>query len=352
MPRLIWVFAGRTATLLILSWGGSNFSESCPGTATINDQILLLTLWGREGIQVYSWHCEEEKLYIYSWHCEEEKVYKSTPDTVRKRRYTSLLLTLWGREVIHLLLTLWGREGIQVYSWHCEEEKVYKSTPDTVRKRRYTSLLLTVRKRRYTSLLLTLLGREGIQVYSWHCEEEQVYKSTPDTVRKRRYMSNPDIVRKRRYTSLLLTSWGREGIQVVYSWHREEEKVYKYLNRGPCWCIIAFIKRIGEKDKMPGFEAFNSIFSHQNVKILPLENAMFYGHNTHNVTKRIHIICIFNPWAVNLFNAWPYYTLSRDFIWWQQADQVPLPQSVEVKMLEHCYSPVLGVTCYIQNGCV
>ena len=24
MPRLIWVFAGRTATLLVLSWGGSN----------------------------------------------------------------------------------------------------------------------------------------------------------------------------------------------------------------------------------------------------------------------------------------------------------------------------------------
>ena len=25
MPRLIWVFAGRTATLLVLSWGGSNY---------------------------------------------------------------------------------------------------------------------------------------------------------------------------------------------------------------------------------------------------------------------------------------------------------------------------------------
>ena len=25
MPRLIWVFAGRTATLLVLSWGCSNF---------------------------------------------------------------------------------------------------------------------------------------------------------------------------------------------------------------------------------------------------------------------------------------------------------------------------------------
>ena len=24
MPRLIWVFAGRTAILLVLSWGGSN----------------------------------------------------------------------------------------------------------------------------------------------------------------------------------------------------------------------------------------------------------------------------------------------------------------------------------------
>ena len=24
MPRLIWVFAGRTTTLLVLSWGGSN----------------------------------------------------------------------------------------------------------------------------------------------------------------------------------------------------------------------------------------------------------------------------------------------------------------------------------------
>ena len=24
MPRLIWVFAGRTSTLLVLSWGGSN----------------------------------------------------------------------------------------------------------------------------------------------------------------------------------------------------------------------------------------------------------------------------------------------------------------------------------------
>ena len=28
MPRLIWVFAGRTVTLLVLSWGGS-FYENC-----------------------------------------------------------------------------------------------------------------------------------------------------------------------------------------------------------------------------------------------------------------------------------------------------------------------------------
>ena len=27
MPRLIWVFAGRTATLLVLSWGGSNDTD-------------------------------------------------------------------------------------------------------------------------------------------------------------------------------------------------------------------------------------------------------------------------------------------------------------------------------------
>ena len=27
MPRLIWVFAGRTATLLVLSWGGSNIAS-------------------------------------------------------------------------------------------------------------------------------------------------------------------------------------------------------------------------------------------------------------------------------------------------------------------------------------
>ena len=36
MPRLIWVFAGRTTTLLVLSWGGSNSGRwhKCIQTAT------------------------------------------------------------------------------------------------------------------------------------------------------------------------------------------------------------------------------------------------------------------------------------------------------------------------------
>ena len=42
MPRLIWVFAGRIATLLVLSWGGSFFKQIHSWTRIWN----LLDIWG------------------------------------------------------------------------------------------------------------------------------------------------------------------------------------------------------------------------------------------------------------------------------------------------------------------
>ena len=36
MPRLIWVFAGRTTTLLVLSWGGSNTLSHIYPLETVN----------------------------------------------------------------------------------------------------------------------------------------------------------------------------------------------------------------------------------------------------------------------------------------------------------------------------
>ena len=47
MPRLIWVFAGRTVILLVLSWGGSYFiSVAQPqkfGNKTFDEQYRLAT---------------------------------------------------------------------------------------------------------------------------------------------------------------------------------------------------------------------------------------------------------------------------------------------------------------------
>ena len=42
---------------------------------------------------------------------------------------------------------------------------------------------------------------------------------------------------------------------------------------------------------------FNLRFSHQTVKISPLENATFLWKSTPNFTKLIKVICIFNPLA-------------------------------------------------------
>ena len=44
MPRLIWVFAGRTLNLLVLSWGGSIFSwiRYCPSKHTALKQQSVL----------------------------------------------------------------------------------------------------------------------------------------------------------------------------------------------------------------------------------------------------------------------------------------------------------------------
>ena len=45
----------------------------------------------------------------------------------------------------------------------------------------------------------------------------------------------------------------------------------------------------------PSNEFKKSRFSHQNVKILPLESVTFLWTLTYNVTKHIKVICIFNP---------------------------------------------------------
>ena len=51
--------------------------------------------------------------------------------------------------------------------------------------------------------------------------------------------------------------------------------------------------------------AFNSRFSHQNVKILLQENSTFYGRQHITLRSNLHFI---------VFNAWLYYTLRRDVI--------------------------------------
>ena len=41
MPRLIWVFVGRTVTLLVLSWGGSNFTD----VSSVCSSVWTLEPW-------------------------------------------------------------------------------------------------------------------------------------------------------------------------------------------------------------------------------------------------------------------------------------------------------------------
>ena len=43
MPRLIWVFAGRTVILLVLSWGGSNWFPGCFPRQNIFKKPILRT---------------------------------------------------------------------------------------------------------------------------------------------------------------------------------------------------------------------------------------------------------------------------------------------------------------------
>ena len=45
MPRLIWVFAGRTVILLVLSWGGSNFVSCMNGDTHSNSMNVSFILF-------------------------------------------------------------------------------------------------------------------------------------------------------------------------------------------------------------------------------------------------------------------------------------------------------------------
>ena len=80
MPRLIWVFVGRTATLLVLSWGGSNYTEG----ARVNNSISR-----NEFSRKWKWkHCihgiflcwwQKLKMIINekdSWHTKKTILYK------------------------------------------------------------------------------------------------------------------------------------------------------------------------------------------------------------------------------------------------------------------------------------
>ena len=55
MPRLIWVFAGRTVILLLLSWGSSDFNNLLSDTWQTEDKSKL------NWIPLYLWHL--------SWFC-------------------------------------------------------------------------------------------------------------------------------------------------------------------------------------------------------------------------------------------------------------------------------------------
>ena len=45
MPMLIWVFAGRTFILLVLSWGGSNNDSYKPAKGRVATQLVLCPRW-------------------------------------------------------------------------------------------------------------------------------------------------------------------------------------------------------------------------------------------------------------------------------------------------------------------
>ena len=63
MPRLIWVFAGRTVILLVLSWGGSYANEYCliTGNPTIGPRRTLIATSVRHSATC----CDEKWLMIY-----------------------------------------------------------------------------------------------------------------------------------------------------------------------------------------------------------------------------------------------------------------------------------------------
>ena len=66
MPRLIWVFAGRTLILLVLSWGGSNLvTTDLIASSSVTGFILLITCIfpAINAIKCMKWQMKEAKLY-------------------------------------------------------------------------------------------------------------------------------------------------------------------------------------------------------------------------------------------------------------------------------------------------
>ena len=71
MPRLIWVFAGCTLTLLVLSRGGSNYDCTCVFCGSLTVQHLRpLSCWYSSYTDIKgAWSCENVSYAI----CEQQK---------------------------------------------------------------------------------------------------------------------------------------------------------------------------------------------------------------------------------------------------------------------------------------
>ena len=84
MPRLIWVFAGRTATLLVLSWGSSNNEQKQCKSVNIRDEFHFSDIcqnecsgsraklmWHPTGVTYFT----RDPLHSYFDYCQKNKIY-------------------------------------------------------------------------------------------------------------------------------------------------------------------------------------------------------------------------------------------------------------------------------------
>ena len=94
MPRLIWVFAGRTTTLSVLSWGGSYYFQNTYNVSHVEDIITdIHMLWWMTKLMGLHWGLPEHLaryngIYFLSW-------VHSYPDTELK---------FWGYVTYYFIL--------------------------------------------------------------------------------------------------------------------------------------------------------------------------------------------------------------------------------------------------------